>query len=84
MAYRVYDEFDISQIQLQKDGSLTVSAHMPQDDWLTGFLLSFGTQVEIIEPLFLKKTVAETIKEMYEKINPDIWRQGLYPIINIK
>ncbi len=70
VAYRVYDEFDISQIQLQKDGSLTVSAHMPQDDWLTGFLLSFGTQVEIIEPLFLKKTVAETIKEMYEKYKP--------------
>lgn len=67
MAYRVYDEFDINQIQLQKDGSLTVSAHMPEDDWLIGFLLSFGTRVEIIEPLSLKKAVAEKVKEMYEK-----------------
>lgn len=67
IAYRVYDEFDPEQIQLQKNGNLTVCARMPEDEWLTGFLLSFGTQVEIIEPLSLKKTVAEKVKEMYEK-----------------
>ncbi|MDE6203679.1 MAG: YafY family transcriptional regulator [Lachnospiraceae bacterium] len=70
IAYRVYDEFDIDQIQLQKDGSLVVSAQMPEDDWLTGFLLSFGTQVEIIEPLSLKNTVTEKVLEMYKKYKP--------------
>lgn len=69
-AYRVYDEFDLNQIQPQKDGSLLVLACMPLDDWLTGYLLSFGTQVEIIEPLSLKETIKEKIKEMYEKYKP--------------
>lgn len=69
-AYRVYDEFDINQIQPQKDGSLLVHACMPEDDWLTGYLLSFGTQVEIIEPLSLKETMKEKVKELYEKYKP--------------
>lgn len=69
-AYRVYDEFDINQIQPQKDGSLLVCACMPEDDWLTGYLLSFGTQVEIIEPLSLKETMKEKVKELYEKYKP--------------
>lgn len=67
MAYRVYDEFDINQIQLGKDGDLVVTANMPEDDWLIGYLLSFGVQVEIIEPVHLKKILAAKAKELYEK-----------------
>ena len=40
---------------------------MPQDDWLTGYLLSFGGQVEIIEPVYLKNILAEKAKEIYKK-----------------
>lgn len=67
-AYRVYDEFDINQIQLKENGNLVVTADMPQDDWLTGYLLSFGTQVEIIKPIHLKMVVATKAKEIYEKM----------------
>ena len=67
MAYRVYDEFDINQIQIGKDGDLVVTANMPEDDWLIGYLLSFGVQVEIIEPVHLKKILAAKAKELYEK-----------------
>ena len=35
--------------------------------WLIGFLLSFGTQVDIIEPAYLKDIVAEQAKKIYEK-----------------
>lgn len=66
-AYRVYDEFDINQIQLKENENLLVTADMPQDDWLTGYLLSFGTQVEIIEPVHLKTVVAAKAKKIYEK-----------------
>lgn len=69
MAYRIYDEFDISQIIIAENGDFTVTAEMPEDPWLIGFLLSFGTQVEIIEPEHLKKTVADTVKKIYEKYN---------------
>lgn len=44
---------------------------MPVDTWLTGYLLSFGAQVEIIEPKYLKGILAEQAQEIYKKINLD-------------
>lgn len=44
MAYRVYDEFEESEIRETENGTLTVSSEMPEDDWLIGYLLSFGTR----------------------------------------
>lgn len=70
MAYRVYDEFDRTEVAIQENGDLLVSAKMPEDTWLVGYLLSFGTQVEIIEPLYLKKVIAEQAKQIYEKNKP--------------
>ena len=69
MAYRVYDEFDQAQIQQQQDGDLIVRASMPEDEWLIGFVLSFGTEVEIIEPLSLKRAVADSAKKIYENLH---------------
>lgn len=67
MAYRVYDEFDKTQVRQEENGDLTATANMPEDSWLIGFLLSFGTQVEILSPAHLKETVAEQAKLIYEK-----------------
>ncbi|MDE5598062.1 MAG: WYL domain-containing protein, partial [Lachnospiraceae bacterium] len=67
MAYRVYDEFDKTQISRQESEDLIVSAKMPEDEWLLGYLLSFGTQVEILEPAYLKKVIADTAKKICEK-----------------
>ena len=67
MAYRVYDEFDETQIERQENDGFIVSAKMPEDAWLTGFLLSFGTQVEILSPDSLKAILAEQAKNIYEK-----------------
>lgn len=70
MAYRVYDEFDKTQIQIQENGDFIVSAKMPEDRWLIGFLLSFGTQVEILSPAYLKDVIAKEAKLIYEKNKP--------------
>lgn len=67
MAYRVYDEFDWSQVERQENGDLIVSASMPVDAWLTGFLLSFGTHVDILSPDGLREAMAEQAKLIYEK-----------------
>ena len=67
MAYRVYDEFDPAQIQKQADGTLIVSAKMPEDAWLTGFLLSFAAQVDVLSPAHLKEEIAKQAKQIYEK-----------------
>lgn len=66
-AYRVYDEFDETQIESQKNGDLMVSARMPVDAWLIGYLLSFGAQVKIMEPKDLRETLAAQAQAIYEK-----------------
>ena len=70
VAYRVYDEFDITQVEIQANGDLIVSTEMPEDAWLIGYLLTFGTQVDIIEPMYLKDVLAEQARKIYEKNKP--------------
>ncbi len=67
MSYHVYDEFDPTQVRKKENGDLMVSVTMPEDDWLIGYLLSFGTQVDIIEPAYLRNIVAKQAKKIYEK-----------------
>ncbi len=67
VAYRVYDEFNIEQIKQQENGDLLVSARLPEDNWFVGFLLSFGTRVEVIEPAYLREVLAEQALMIYEK-----------------
>lgn len=71
VAYRVYDEFDLNHIQEQENGEMLVTAYMPQDGWLTGFLLSFGAQVEVISPAYLREVLAAQAREIYEKNRAD-------------
>ncbi len=66
MAYRVYDEFDRSCITLQPDGSLLVEAVFPEEPWLYGYLLSFGTGVEILSPHPLRQRMAALGQEIYQ------------------
>lgn len=67
MAYRVYDEFDKTQIRREENGDIIASAAMPEDAWLTGFLLSFGTQVEILSPAHLREEIARQAEEIVKK-----------------
>lgn len=69
-AYRVYDEFDDTQIERQANGNITAYANMPVDQWLIGYLLSFGAQVEILKPQYLKEILAKQAFEIYEKNKP--------------
>lgn len=67
IAYRVYDEFDETEIEYKRNGDLAVCARMPVDPWLIGYLLSFGAQVEIIEPQYLKGILTAQAQEIYNK-----------------
>ena len=58
MAYRVYDEFDQGCVKRQEDGSLLVEAVFPEDQWLYGYLLSFGAGVEVLAPDALRRRLA--------------------------
>lgn len=70
MGYRVYDEFDETQIEHQENGDFIACANMPVDAWLVGYLLSFGTGVEVIEPAYLREVLAKQAHKIYEKNKP--------------
>lgn len=67
VAYRVYDEFERSQIKRLDEEQLEVVAYMTVDEWMIGYLLSFGVQVEVIEPISLQKEIAKRALQIYEK-----------------
>ncbi|MDE7298291.1 MAG: YafY family transcriptional regulator [Lachnospiraceae bacterium] len=67
MAFRVYDEFDETQVKREENGDFLVSAPMPVDAWVLAFLLSFGAQVEVLEPAYLRELLAVKVMELYEK-----------------
>ena len=59
-AYLAYDEFDAKDIVKSADGSLNVTATLPDDAWLYGYLLSFGPQVQVLGPQHVKEQLLKT------------------------
>lgn len=66
VAFRVYDEFDRGSIEKQPDGSMLVTVNFPLDGWVMSYLLSFGTEMEILEPKELRVQAAAYAKKIYE------------------
>lgn len=63
-AFRVLDEFPLAQVELEPDGSLIVEADVVDAMWIPGYLVSYGGEVEIIEPETWKKQVIRMSKEI--------------------
>ena len=70
MAYRIYDEFEVDEIHQDDNGDFIICAPMPIDEWLIGYLLSFGSKVCIIEPKYLKKIIYNEAKKICEQNKP--------------
>lgn len=65
-AYRIYEEFESEDVRQGSDGFLYVDVDFPFDNWVCGYLLSFGDQVEVIEPDFARKTIADMAQNIYK------------------
>lgn len=68
VAHRVYDEFSPDDIKIEDNGNLMVTTTMPNDFWTYNYVLSFGEQVEIIEPVLLKKEIREYLIKMQKHL----------------
>ena len=67
MIYLVFDEFNEDMIQKQPDGSFLVSANLPEDNWLYGFILSLGEYIEILEPVHIREIIKNKAGKIYGK-----------------
>ena len=66
-AYRVFDEFDEKEITRNQDGSFTVETSLPESRWLIDYILSFGTDMEVLAPLNVRERVREKLYEIILK-----------------
>lgn len=64
LAFRVYDEFAAESIEPQADGSFIVTVDFPMDNWVINYLLSFGTDIQILEPKGLKQQLYSCAKKI--------------------
>ncbi|MGL4695960.1 helix-turn-helix transcriptional regulator [Enterococcus larvae] len=67
-AFRVFDDFHESMIEKQPDGGFIVTVFWPEDNWLYGFILSFGRYAEVLEPAHIRaiiKNEAQIISKKY-------------------
>lgn len=67
VGYRIYDEFEANDIQCCDNGDYLVTTKMPEDAWLVSYILSFGNQVEVIKPVYLRSIIYEEAKKILEK-----------------
>lgn len=64
LAYRVYDEFEQENIIKDGDGSFTVSTLFPEGEWLFGFILSFGSGAQVLEPPEIRRELAARVENI--------------------
>ncbi len=64
MAYRIYDEFNPKDVIKNEDDSLLVEIDLPHDEWVYGFLLSFGNYVKVLEPDLVKDNLLKKVEEI--------------------
>lgn len=61
-AYRVYDEFD--NIREQEEGYLLVEEEIQHGTWLSGWIMSFGSDCTVIEPESMRDSIKKNISIM--------------------
>lgn len=73
MAYRVLDEFDRRAVAQEENGDYRVRAWYPETGWVYGYLLSFGEDLEVLSPPYVRKILkekAEKIAVCYQTAGP--------------
>lgn len=61
--YRVYDYFSSENMTRNADGSCTVEINWPEDEWVYGYIMSFGCGCEVLEPLHIRKIILSRLKD---------------------
>lgn len=67
MAYRIYDEFEEAYISKNPDGSFTVTSTFPEDEWVYGYILSFGNYAEVLEPERVREIIKRKLEDSLRK-----------------
>ena len=61
VAYRVYDEFEIEQIEKKENGNFSIKMNCIENNWLYDYVISWGEYAVVKEPLFVKRNIEQKI-----------------------
>ena len=67
MTYRVLDEFADHMVEKQADGSFMVNVTFPEDEWVYGYILSYGRHMQVLSPEHIQKIVKDEAQKIAEK-----------------
>jgi predicted DNA-binding transcriptional regulator YafY len=67
MSYRVLDEVAAVVDEQDADGNYIVTVCWLEDNWVYGWILSFGEYIEVLEPEHIRKIIKEKAKIIYEQ-----------------
>lgn len=67
MAYRVYDEFESEGISKNRNGDFVVKAEYPENEWVWGYVLSFGEYAKVLSPERAREIIKGKLKKSLEK-----------------
>lgn len=65
-AYRVYDEFFEENIAKKENGNFEITIEIFENEWLYGYLLSFGEHLKVLKPARIREILAKKIEKMRE------------------
>ena len=63
-AYRIYDRFDETELEVLEDGNFLVHCAYPLDEWVYSLVLSFGASAKVLEPEHIRLEIQKRIKKM--------------------
>lgn len=67
LAYRVYDEFGESDIKISDNGNFIITTKLPFNDWIYGYILSFGENIKVLEPQMIRDVIIDKLQKSIDK-----------------
>ena len=64
---RLYDTFDSDYISKNEDGSYALAVTLREEEWVYGYILSFGGYAEVLEPEHIREIIKARAKEIVDK-----------------
>lgn len=63
MTYRVYDEFESKEIMRKEDGNFIIKVKYPENEWVHGYILSFGEHIKVLSPIKAKNIIKDKLEK---------------------
>lgn len=63
---RLYDDYDHKMIHDNHDGTYRLELDFPEDEWVYGYLLSFGPLVKVLDPPHIREILSARCQEILQ------------------